>query len=194
MAWPNFILALTPKPTLLIITRVSLFVWHASPKYMLLQYLGPVITSDQVYTKVFNKLLLLLMWNDKSFRTWVGWSHLCEVGTSSWGQQFPPVWEVSVTHAGDVASGSRGRSQGPWSCSGQHPSSSVTPEQRGCHSAALSHKGSPRILEWIAYPFWIFPTQKSNRGLLNCRWILYQLSYQGSPWIIQAKAILLIQK
>ena len=134
------------------------------------------------------------MWNDKSFRTWVGWSHLCEVGTSSWGQQFPPVWEVSVTHAGDVVSGSRGRSQGPWSCSGQHPSSTVTPEQRGCHSAALSHKGSPRILEWIAYPFWIFPTQKSNRGLLNCRWILYQLSYQGSPWIIQAKAILLIQK
>ena len=24
-----------------------------------------------------------------------------------------------------------------------------------------------------------FPTQESNRGLLNCRWILYQLSYQG---------------
>lgn len=32
----DFILALTPKPTLLIITLVSLFVWHASPKYMLL--------------------------------------------------------------------------------------------------------------------------------------------------------------
>ena len=26
----------------------------------------------------------------------------------------------------------------------------------------------------------IFPTQESNQGLLNCRWILYQLSYQGS--------------
>ena len=25
----------------------------------------------------------------------------------------------------------------------------------------------------------IFPTQKSNQGLLNCRWVLYQLSYQG---------------
>ena len=23
--------------------------------------------------------------------------------------------------------------------------------------------------------------QKSNWGLLHCRWILYQLSYQGSP-------------
>ena len=27
----------------------------------------------------------------------------------------------------------------------------------------------------------VFPTQESNRGLLHCRWILYQLSYQGSP-------------
>ena len=28
----------------------------------------------------------------------------------------------------------------------------------------------------------IFPTQELNQGLLHCRWILYQLSYQGSPW------------
>ena len=27
----------------------------------------------------------------------------------------------------------------------------------------------------------IVQTQESNRGLLHCRWILYQLSYQGSP-------------
>ena len=27
----------------------------------------------------------------------------------------------------------------------------------------------------------IFPTQESNRGLLHCRCILYQLNYQGSP-------------
>ena len=26
----------------------------------------------------------------------------------------------------------------------------------------------------------IFPTQESNQGLLHCRWILYQLSYQGA--------------
>ena len=30
-----------------------------------------------------------------------------------------------------------------------------------------------RILEWVAFPF--------SRGLLHCRWILYQLSYQGRP-------------
>ena len=30
----------------------------------------------------------------------------------------------------------------------------------------------------------IFPTQESNRGLLRCRWILYQLSHQGSPLVV----------
>ena len=47
----------------------------------------------------------------------------------------------------------------------------------------LSHKGSPRILEWEAYPFsngssW---PRKLNQHLLHCRRILYQLSYQGGP-------------
>ena len=27
----------------------------------------------------------------------------------------------------------------------------------------------------------IFPGQDSHQGILHCRWILYQLSYQGSP-------------
>ena len=47
----------------------------------------------------------------------------------------------------------------------------------------LIHQGSPRILEWVAYPFsrGIFLTQESNWGLLHCWQILYQLSYQGSP-------------
>ena len=34
---------------------------------------------------------------------------------------------------------------------------------------------SPALLQWI------FPTQELNQGLLHCRWILYHLSYQGSP-------------
>ena len=31
----------------------------------------------------------------------------------------------------------------------------------------------------------IFPTQGLNLGLLHCRWILYQLSYKGSPRILE---------
>ena len=48
----------------------------------------------------------------------------------------------------------------------------------------LSHKGSPRILESVAYPFASsFPTQESNQSLLHCWQILYQLIYEGSPFI-----------
>ena len=49
----------------------------------------------------------------------------------------------------------------------------------------LSLKGSPRILEWVAYSFSsrIFLTQELNWGLLHCRRILYQLNYQGSTII-----------
>ena len=29
---------------------------------------------------------------------------------------------------------------------------------------------------------WVFLIQELNQGLLHCRWILYQLSYQGGPY------------
>ena len=46
----------------------------------------------------------------------------------------------------------------------------------------LSHQGSPRILEWVAYPFpGDLPDPRIEFGSLYCRWILHQLSYQGSP-------------
>ena len=35
----------------------------------------------------------------------------------------------------------------------------------------------------------IFPTQELNRGLLHCRWILYQLSYQGGDVICVSEVI-----
>ena len=46
-----------------------------------------------------------------------------------------------------------------------------------------------RILEWIRQSLLqgMFPTQESNRGLLHCRRILYQLSYQGSPYTENGK-------
>ena len=51
-------------------------------------------------------------------------------------------------------------------------------------------KGSPSTLKWEAYLLQrIFPTQGSNRSLLHCRQILYQLSYQGSLKKINRKQI-----
>ena len=53
----------------------------------------------------------------------------------------------------------------------------------------LCHNGSPRILEWVAYPFSSRSSQprESDQGLLLCRQILYQLSYQGSPSSIMSE-------
>ena len=39
----------------------------------------------------------------------------------------------------------------------------------------------------------IFPTQGSNPGLPHCRWILYQLSYQGKPLFSGNHQILFLQ-
>ena len=51
--------------------------------------------------------------------------------------------------------------------------------QVSCITGGLKPKntgvGSLSLLQWI------FLTQDSTWGLLNYRWILYQLSYQGSP-------------
>ena len=38
--------------------------------------------------------------------------------------------------------------------------------------------GSLSLLQWI------FPTWESNQGLLHCKWILNQLSYQGGPPLV----------
>ena len=45
----------------------------------------------------------------------------------------------------------------------------------------LSQKGSPRMLEWVAYPFSGDLSHSGKRGLLHCRQICCQLSYQGNP-------------
>ena len=47
----------------------------------------------------------------------------------------------------------------------------------------LSHKGSPRILEWVAYPFFRGSSWGIKPGLLHCRQILYLLSHQENPFI-----------
>ena len=51
----------------------------------------------------------------------------------------------------------------------------------------LCHQGSPRILEWVVYPFSRGSSQPRNQtqGLLHCRQILYHLNHQGNPRILE---------
>ena len=61
----------------------------------------------------------------------------------------------------------------PWSTALQEDSLSTEPQGKPKYTGV----GSLSLLQWI------FLTQELNRGLLHCRRILYQLSYQGSPRI-----------
>ena len=47
----------------------------------------------------------------------------------------------------------------------------------------LSHKGSPRILEWVAYPFSCGSSQPRNQTRVSyiAGGFLYHLRYEGSP-------------
>ena len=60
---------------------------------------------------------------------------------------------------------------------GIFPTQGLNPDLPHCRRILyqLSHKGSLRILEWVAYPFsrGKFPTLEWNWGLLHCRQILY---------------------
>ena len=38
----------------------------------------------------------------------------------------------------------------------------------------------------LSFPQQIFLSQDTNQDLLQCRWILYQLSYQESPFLDQS--------
>ena len=64
----------------------------------------------------------------------------------------------------------------PMDCS--PPGSSVQWDTPGKNTGAGCHA----ILQGI------LPTQGSNQGLLHCRWILYHLSHQGSPRILEQVA------
>ena len=52
----------------------------------------------------------------------------------------------------------------------------------------LSHKGSPRIVEWVAYPFSSRSSRPRKQTGVSCiaRGFFYQLSYQGSPLLLKS--------
>ena len=84
----------------------------------------------------------------------------------------------------------------PWNSSGQNtavgslsllqgifPIQGLNPGLPHCRRIPyqLSHQGSPRILEGVAYPFSRRSSRPRNRTRVSCiADILYQLSYQGS--------------
>ena len=117
----------------------------------------------------------------------------------------PPYPQLSESHLVTSDSLRLHGLYGPWNSPGQNtgvgshsllqgifPAQGLNPGLPHCRWILyqLSHKGSPRTLEWVAYPFSSRSsrTQESDQGLLHCRQSLYQLSYQGSPRVLKQKS------
>ena len=70
-------------------------------------------------------------------------------------------------------------------CSGDLPNPGIEPRSPALQADSLpaEPQGKPKNPEVGSLSFLqqIFPTQELNQDLLHCRWILDQLSYQGSP-------------
>ena len=68
---------------------------------------------------------------------------------------------------------------------GDFPNSGIEPRSPTLQADSLPSEppGKPKNTEVGSPSFLqeIFLTQESNQGVLHCRWILYQLSSQGSP-------------
>ena len=90
------------------------------------------------------------------------------VSNSLWPQGLHSPWNSPGQNTGV---GSRSLLQGIFPTRGSNPG---LPHCRRI-LYQLSHKGSPRILECIAYPL-----SRGSSQPRKHRWILYQLSYQGS--------------
>ena len=68
---------------------------------------------------------------------------------------------------------------------GELPNPGIEPRSPALQEDSLpaEPQGKPKntVVGSLALLRWIFLTQESNWCLLHCRWILYQLSYEGSP-------------
>ena len=73
----------------------------------------------------------------------------------------------------------------PFSSPGDLPNPGIEPRSSALQADSLpaEPQGKPRNTGagCLSLLQRIFPTQELNQGLQHCRWILYQLSYQGSP-------------
>ena len=68
--------------------------------------------------------------------------------------------------------------------SGDLPNPGIEPRSSSLQAdSLLAEPGKPKNVGVASLSLLqgIFPTQESNQGLLHCRWVLYQMSYQGRP-------------
>ena len=96
-----------------------------------------------------------------------------------------PQW--AVAHQGPLSMGILQTRILEWAAmpsSGDLPNPGIEPRtpllQMGVLPSELPRKLKNTAMGSLSLLQGLFPTQKSNQGLLHCRQILYQLSYQGN--------------
>ena len=108
------------------------------------------------------------------------------------------------------------RLHGPWNCPGQNtgvdscsllqgifPTQELNPGLPHCRWILyyLSHKGNPRILEWVAYPFSSRSSQCRNRTGVSCiaggfftSWAMRKIYLKGNIFNLLIANIVLTRK
>ena len=93
---------------------------------------------------------------------------------NEWYKKKESKYEMCVTK---LATASEKASLVCWSCRRSHGKS-----QKHCTDQPIRGRRAAYLL--VPSHLLPFPTQGLNPGLPNCRWILYPLRHQGSPWIL----------
>ena len=113
--------------------------------------------------------------------------------TVSWGlaEAWPPIMKVTTPWTIPSMEFSRLEywSGEPFPSPGVLPNPRIEPRSPTLQADSLpaEPQGEPQVkpkntgVGSLSLLQQVFPTQESNRGLLHCRRILYQLSYQGRP-------------
>ena len=108
-------------------------------------------------------------------------------------------WVDLLTHLTHISNSLRPHGlYSPWNSPGQKntavgsfpsprdlPNPGIEPRSPSLQADSLpvEPQGKPKNtgVHSLSFLQWIFLTHELNQSLLHCRWILYQLSYQGSP-------------
>ena len=134
----------------------------------------PGVLHSMVSQRVGNNWESELNWNDLIYKVKVKVTQVCPTLCDPMNYTVYGILQVRIL------------GWEPFPSPGDLPSQAITPRSPALQADSLpaEPQGKPKNtgVGSLSLLQQIFLTQESNWGLLHCRWILYQLSNQGSPF------------
>ena len=134
----------------------------------------PGVLHSMVSQRVGNNWESELNWNDLIYKVKVKVTQVCPTLCDPMNYTVYGILQVRIL------------GWEPFPSTGDLPSQAITPRSPALQADSLraEPQGKPKNtgVGSLSLLQQIFLTQESNWGLLHCRWILYQLSNQGSPF------------